>query len=289
MALNYGLYDHGEYHFDIITVDSKYVLSFQVFSSVEATLSDTLLKAIPGCKSVFLKQVSKEHNLSMRHEITTDTFIVSGDTVKLLDMETSLNELIGIEAPVPPKPYRGILNEKNGNIEHVKITEPERVDKGVICQLLKPQYSRSGRELKWKTIEDIKSDEEGSQQMEDAEPVVKLKPKAAKMIRTTHGSINKRKRGRPRKVAFPGLDGKNIVKKANEPVLKEDDETTEGLAKSEVTLSQERDEEPIEGSSGNADTNQENEKENRYRLGVMTDLEGRLMNFLIIIYPRFLT
>ena len=253
---------------------------------VEATLSDALLKAIPGCKDVFLKQVSKEHNLKLRHEITTDRFIVCGETVKILDMETSLNELIGNEAPRPPKPYRGILNEKNGNIEHIKVTEPEKADKAVICQLLKPQYSRSGRELKWKTIEDVKSDEEDVSQTEEPIPVPKIKSRPPKMIRTTAGKPNKRKRGRPRKVSLPAAIADVTIKTSAAatmatPMVSAEQELIDQVSVEVSAHSAPITIETVQEAASTSPQPTENEKENRYKLGVMSGVEGKRRQNLI--------
>lgn len=266
-----------------------------------------MLKAIPGSKDKFLKQVSKEHRVSLRHDITTDTFIITGETVKILDLEVSLNEMIGVESPDPPKPYRGILNEKNGNIQHVKDSGPEKADKGIVCHLLKPQYSRSGREVKWKTIEDLKSDEDDEMD-QDSSDVENSDKKVNKMIRTTKKPArNKRKQPRPRKLgAKKGKAGKTAeqlpesllllkVEPTYTTTLPHNDNSV--IIKSasadggdidnqiqEVTL-------PIPkprqltmpkkvSEKTDSDSSKDNEKENRYRMGVMTDLERKYRHYL---------
>ena len=96
----------------------------QVFSTVRARLSQSLLEAIPGSKSAYLHSSTSGCQVALRQE--DDTFELSGSLSSVVEAHGKLQSLFGF-----------------GSEE----TRRETEDKGVHCCLLKPRYSRSGREV----------------------------------------------------------------------------------------------------------------------------------------------
>ena len=139
---------------------SKY---FQVFSNIEANLSGALLNAIPGSKSAFLCNIEEECGVKLKaNSDDTFSFLCSENQI------TNLYEKLSVLLPSAKNPFR----------------HKEQRHKGVSCDLLRPMFSRSGREVKPKHYE-IPVDDEPAQRDSDEE------------VKVLTGV--KRKRGRPPK------------------------------------------------------------------------------------------
>ena len=102
-----------------------------MFSTVRAYLSQSLLDAIPGSKTAYLRNSMSDCQVELQP--SADTFELSGALVNVLAVHNRLQHLLSAADS-------GVMGRR---------TE----EKGVHCCLLKPQYSRSGREVKWRTID----------------------------------------------------------------------------------------------------------------------------------------
>ena len=135
----------------------------QVFSKIEATLSSALLDAIPGSKSTYLSNIEEECSVKLKGN-NDDTFSFMCSENQIVNLYDKLSALV----PDAKDPFR------NKQQRH----------KGISCDLLRPMFSRSGREVKPKQFE-IPIDDEPAHHDSDFET-------------KTLTSV-KRKRGRPPK------------------------------------------------------------------------------------------
>ncbi len=125
--------------------------SKQVFSTVKATLSEALLAAIPGSKAVYLSKLQQDCNVQLEHDKASNTYTVNGDHVDmLLDVHNRLSRLMGTTPS-----HLSLINAQTSTDDiqlHIQEIIP-RSDKAILCDLLKPQFSRSGREVKRKVLD----------------------------------------------------------------------------------------------------------------------------------------
>ena len=121
-----------------------YDICFQIFSNVRATLSSALLDAIPGSKAVHLRQVQDKCDVSLEHDQINNAFVINTDLPHLVRVENCFNNLLG-------RPLTDLSVQKD--LDKADSKQNNSCDRGVMCDLLKPQYSRSGRELKPKTLD----------------------------------------------------------------------------------------------------------------------------------------
>ncbi len=156
-------------------------MSFQVFSRIEATLSGTLLEAIPGNKSEYLKNnlAMEESDIQVK-DLGEDLFSVVCPATELCHIYNKLSRLV----PEAMDPFR----------------PGEKRHKGVNCDLLRPMFSRSGREVKPKQY-DIPVDDEAVSNT-DEDTLYTPGPQSNVLMTT------KRKRGRPRKKEARDVQGR---------------------------------------------------------------------------------
>ena len=114
-------------------------------------LSQLLFNLLPGTleNSVdLLKTLAKAHNLLLT---TTET---ATEAEKEQNTYSLFGQLLGI-VEIHQRLVDVILgfNGMAGCLDNICSDVRPMCDKSVHCDLLKPQYSRSGREFKWKTIE----------------------------------------------------------------------------------------------------------------------------------------
>ena len=128
-------------------------------------MSGALLDAIPGNKFVYLKAVEEECHVKL-HTLGEDSFSFRCTTEQIVPLHERLSSLL--------TPLENPFNQK------------EMRHKGVNCDLLRPMFSRSGREVKPKHFDSPVDDEPANISREEP--------------RKTQSGF-KRKRGRPPKYA----------------------------------------------------------------------------------------
>ena len=144
-----------------------YDYCFQIFSKIEANLSSALLDAIPGSKSAYLNNIEEECCVKLKAN-SDDSFSFLCSENQIVNLYDKLSTLL----PSAKNPFR------NKQQRH----------KGVSCDLLRPMFSRSGREVKPKQFEIPVDDEPAHDSDYESKTLTSVKrkrgrpPKQIKMV-----------------------------------------------------------------------------------------------------------
>ena len=183
---------------------SRDVLFIQIFSEMKARVSRSLIDALPGVKSASLVNLAKENNLDVL--LDDQTFTVCGDIHNLVTLHTACLEL---------------LDTASKCVNFTKETKPKAgtCDKELMCELLKPQYSRSGRQLKWQTMDSRYDD-----LVQEDKPKQGRVPRVLKCPKAPPSRKVKQKKSEP-----------DVLQKAVETLLEKGDQNVESEDPDAVT------------------------------------------------------
>lgn len=121
-------------------LDAEEINKAEVFSDLTGMLSSSVIDAIPEDNPTFLNTLQANYNVAVN--MTTNGTSVSGSFSALSHLEKALRSLL----------FSGyILNdgkEQFPTIYKETVTRPEMADKGITCNLLLPQVSFHGREVR---------------------------------------------------------------------------------------------------------------------------------------------
>ena len=159
---------------------------------MQVGLPQALTNAIPGCSEVFLRQFAQNHNLSLEDDQDKKQKKVTGSLNKILCLHDNLSHLMCGES----------VNTCQSQSLGTRTSQPGKaasMEKGILCDLLRPQFSRSGREIKRKLLD-----------LPEYDDTVNLESRNRAASQRSRGG--KRRRGRPPKYAHISqqLDDTNV-------------------------------------------------------------------------------
>ena len=146
-----------------------------------------MLDSIPGSRDVVLHHLQTGVGVQVEHDILNERYIVTSDT--WTDLQRIEQHMAHLLPQFGLQPKTNFTNQVTQTCNKLNCSQDMKEDKAVFCDLLKPQYSRSGRELKAKDPGYYVFPKSSLLDEPDA-------PSSPKEKRPT---VTKRKRGRPRK------------------------------------------------------------------------------------------
>ena len=156
---------------------------------MQANLASRLMETIPGCSSTFLHQFVTQHDMTLQQGEDHDSLCVSGDLHKVLCLHDNLSQLVSVSG----SGQKSATTDQSGQQPGLSGTRGIMKDKAVLCDILQPQFSRSGRQIKRRNLEHP-MEKEDNVSVESFEVNVPIRPPPA---------TGKKKRGRPAKNPKP--------------------------------------------------------------------------------------
>ena len=111
-----------------------------MFSDLTGMLSASVIEAIPENNAAFLDNLQANYNVAVN--MTTNGASVSGSFSALTHLEKALRHLLFSDYS---------LNKSNQQLQTIHketLAQPQMADKGITCNLLLPQVSFHGREVR---------------------------------------------------------------------------------------------------------------------------------------------
>lgn len=154
------------------------------------------METIPGCTSSFLRQFVTQHELRMENDDDgneSEELQVAGELHKLLCLHDNLSQLVSAsESDLNENTENGLINKPSENKSKLRpapLSFPRVItkDKAVSCDIIQPQYSRSGRQIKRKIL-DMPTSEESQIKLEPSATSTNKLP--SRRGRRSKGQVN---------------------------------------------------------------------------------------------------
>ncbi|XP_014791275.1 zinc finger protein 665 [Octopus bimaculoides] len=113
----------------------------EIFSHLTGLLSSSVMQAIPHNNQTFLDNLQSKYKIAVN--MTTEGASVSGSFIALTHLEKALRHLLDSEYT-----HKECNVDLNASCHKETLIKPDMVDKGISCNLLLPQISLHGREVR---------------------------------------------------------------------------------------------------------------------------------------------